>query len=108
MSTPARVRTMVVALLGTLCLALGVLALTAPTATAAPPSATQIALPFDGLSKDDTPSAPNAPGGANKPDKSAEKAEKLGGGIANDVIDLVTNTFKCALNIATDAVKCSI
>ncbi|QBS41000.1 hypothetical protein [Nocardia sp. CS682] len=99
-----RVRTVIVALLGTLALSLGAVALQAPTATAAPPTATQIDFPFDGLGKDDAPSTPNAP----KTDDKAGKAEKLGGTVTSKVIDLVTGIVKCGLNIASPAVKCSI
>ncbi|MFD6162818.1 hypothetical protein ACFWF7_23345 [Nocardia sp. NPDC060256] len=96
-----RVRTVIVALLGTFALAAGALALTAPTAVAAP---TQVDFPFDGLGKDDAPSTPNTP----KPDEQSKKAEKLGGTVTTQVIDLATDIVKCGLNIASPAVKCSL
>ncbi|WP_433658560.1 hypothetical protein ACQPW1_41325 [Nocardia sp. CA-128927] len=98
-----RVRTVIVALLGTFALALGAVALQAPTATAAP-GATQVDFPFDGLGTDDAPSTPNAP----KPDEQGKKAEKLGGTVTTQVIDLATDIVKCGLNIASPAVKCSL
>ncbi|WP_378733529.1 hypothetical protein [Nocardia brasiliensis] len=104
MSAQQRVRIMIVALLGTLALALGAMALPAPTATAAPPTAAEIDFPFDGLGKDDAPSTPNAP----KSNDPSGKAEKLGGTVTTRVIDLVTGIVKCGLNIATPSVKCSI
>ncbi|MFI6221330.1 hypothetical protein ACIBEH_12325 [Nocardia salmonicida] len=41
-------------------------------------------------------------------DERAEKSEKLGGGVATEVIDLITGIIKCGLNIATDSVPCSL
>ncbi|MFI6040704.1 hypothetical protein ACIA8C_03655 [Nocardia sp. NPDC051321] len=96
-----RVRTVIVALLGTFTVAVGAFALHAPTATAAP-IATQVDFPFDGLGTDDgTPGTP-------KPDEQGKKAEKLGGTVTTEVIDLVTGIVKCGLNIASPAVKCSL
>lgn len=96
-----RVRTVIVALLGTCAVAVGAFALQAPMATAAP-IATQVDFPFDGLGADDgTPSTP-------KPDEQGKKAEKLGGTVTTEVIDLVTGIVKCGLNMASPAVKCSL
>ncbi|MFQ6391863.1 hypothetical protein ACLMAJ_00270 [Nocardia sp. KC 131] len=98
-------RTMIVSLFGALVLALGSVALQAPTAAAAPdrPSVTQIGdFPFDGQGTDDAPSKEGTP----KKDERADKAEKLGGGLTTKVIDLITGTIKCGLNIAVPSVKC--
>ncbi|WP_405161218.1 hypothetical protein OG203_33390 [Nocardia sp. NBC_01499] len=94
-----RVRPVIVALLGTV--AVGALALSAPTATAAPSTATWVGVdvPLDGKGIDD--SNPTK-------DKKADKAEKLGGTVTGQVIDLVTGIVKCGLNIATPAVKCDL
>ncbi|MFI9509433.1 hypothetical protein [Nocardia sp. NPDC052566] len=102
-------RQRVVALMGTLVLAFGPVALQAPMAAANPdiPSATQINdFPFDGKGLDDTPSQP--PNGKPKPDERGDKAEKLGGGVVTKVIDLVAGITKCALNIASPSVKCQL
>ncbi|MFE1595955.1 hypothetical protein [Nocardia sp. NPDC058705] len=50
----------------------------------------------------------NSPKTAPETDERAEKSEKLGGGVATEVIDLVTGIIKCGLNIATDSVPCSL
>ena len=107
MSTRQRLRTMIVALFGVLLLALAPVALVAPTASATPggPGVTEVGdSPFDGLGIDDTPKRNGTP----KKDEKAEKAEKLGGGVAGKVIDLLGNIAKCALNIATPSVKCQL
>ncbi|MFD0363759.1 hypothetical protein ACFQZZ_20110 [Nocardia sp. GCM10030253] len=101
------VRTMIVSLFGALVLALGSVALHAPTAAGAPdrPSVTQIGdFPFDGQGIDDAPSKEGTP----KKDERAEKAEKLGGGVTSKVIDLITGVIKCGLNIVTPSVKCQL
>ena len=102
-------RSTIATLSGALVLTFGAVAFAAP-ATAIPPVA---------------PSAPTAPGdyplngqGApqtspqqhTEPEKNeqAEKAEKLGGGLAAEVIDLFAGVIKCGLNIATDAVPCGL
>ncbi|MBF6124050.1 hypothetical protein [Nocardia brasiliensis] len=91
MSAQLRVRSMIVALLGTFALACGVVAPGSAVAQPAPPAATQI---------DDS--------ATESPDKKADKAEKLGGTVTTKVIDLVTGIVKCGLNIASPSVKCSI
>ncbi|TCJ99614.1 hypothetical protein [Nocardia alba] len=50
----------------------------------------------------------NSPKTAPETDERAEKAEKLGGGVATEVIDLITGIIKCGLNIATDSVPCKL
>ncbi|MFX0575547.1 hypothetical protein [Nocardia nepalensis] len=118
MSARQRLRTVIVALFGVLLLALGPVALLAPTATAAPggPAVTEVKdFPFDGQGVDDAPKRNGNP----KKDEKAEKAEKLGGGVAGKVIDLSSGAAgkvidlagsiaKCVLNIATDSVKCQL
>ncbi|MGN2636236.1 hypothetical protein ACWEKT_11010 [Nocardia takedensis] len=81
----------------------GLTALAAPAALAAPPAAVPIVGdgPFAG------PDTTHAPPGAPR-DERAEKAEDLGGTLANEVIDLVTGVLTCGLNIATDSVKCTL
>ncbi|MFF0543060.1 hypothetical protein ACWEVD_24690 [Nocardia thailandica] len=92
--SPHRVRRAVVAAFAAAALVTGGVAAQAPFAAAAPE------YPFDG---------PGAGGGKSTPqDRQAEKAEKLGGGVAEDVIDLVTGIVKCGINIATDSVGCPI
>lgn len=41
-----------------------------------------------------------------EPDKKAEKAEKLGGGIVTKIIDMGAGIAKCGLNIVAPSVKC--
>ncbi len=48
----------------------------------------------------------NAPGAEKN--EQAEKTENLGGGLATEIIDLVTGAIKCGLNIATDSVPCPL
>lgn len=107
MSTHQRLRTMIVALFGVLLLALAPVALLAPTASANPngPRVTEVGdFPFDGQGTDDGPKRNGTP----KKDEKADKAEKLGGGVAGRVIDLVGGIAKCALNIATPSVRCQL
>ncbi|WP_330249972.1 hypothetical protein OG874_27270 [Nocardia sp. NBC_00565] len=118
MSTRQRLRTMIVALLGVLLLALAPVALLAPTAAANPggPGVTEVGdFPFDGQPIDDAPKQNGTP----KKDERADKAEKLGGGVAGKVIDLGGGVArkvidlggsiaKCALNIVTPSVKCQL
>jgi hypothetical protein len=107
MSAHQRLRTMIVALFGVATLTLGPVALLAPTAAATPggPAVTQVGdSPFDGMGADDAPKKEGTP----KKDEKADKAEKLGGGIAGKVIDMAGNIAKCALNIATPSVKCQL
>ncbi|GAA5041493.1 hypothetical protein [Nocardia callitridis] len=94
MPAQPRLRSMIVALLGALVLALGSGLLGAPNALA------DNGYPFDGQ---DSPGTQHAPKG----DDQADKAEKLGGNVLNEVIDLATGIVKCGLNIATDSVPCS-
>ncbi|MET7769718.1 hypothetical protein [Nocardia sp. NPDC005366] len=95
-----RLRTVVVALAGAAVLGLGSTALT-PVATAAP-QVTQGDSPFAGLGG----GAPSKP--RTLEEDRAKKAEKFGGGLASEVIDLISGVVKCGLNIATDAVQCSL
>ncbi|QIS05801.1 hypothetical protein F5X71_28975 [Nocardia brasiliensis] len=90
MPAQPRVRSMIVALLGTFALACAVVAPGSAVAQAAPPTVIQI------------------DGATESPDKKADKAEKLGGGLVNKVIDLTTGAIKCGLNIALPSVKCSL
>lgn len=110
--------TVIVTLFGVLLLTNGPVALLAPTATAAPGSPLVIDVndfPFDEHVVDDGPKKNNTP----TKDEKADKAEKLGGGVAGKVIDLSGGVArkvidlgggiaKCALNIVTDSVKCQL
>ncbi|WP_218020070.1 hypothetical protein [Nocardia anaemiae] len=109
---------MIVTLFAVLPLTNGPVALLAPTATAAPSSPLVIDVndfPFDEHVHDDGPKKNNTP----TKDEKADKAEKLGGGVAGKVIDLGGGVArkvidlgggiaKCALNIVTDSVKCQL
>lgn len=100
MSACQRLRTMTIVVFGALLLL-------APTATATPggPLATEIGdFPFDAQASDDAPKRNGTP----KQDERADKAEKLGGGVAGKVIDLAGSIAKCLLNIATPSVKCQL
>ncbi len=44
--------------------------------------------------------------GAPEKDKRVEKAEKLGGGTATDIINMGAKILKCGLNIVAPTVKC--
>ncbi|MET9290260.1 hypothetical protein [Nocardia beijingensis] len=99
MSTQQRLRTVIVALFGTLVVALGSVTLLAPEAAAAPdsPQVTQVSdsvFDFDGQ--------------GSKTDDKAGKAEKLSGNVTTKLIDLVAGIIKCGLNIASPSVKCSL
>ena len=96
-----RLRTVVVTLFGAAVLGLGTPVLT-PIAAAAPPT-THGDSPFDGLGADDAPGKPGT-----QEQAMAEKAEKFGGGLASEIIDLISGVAKCGLNIATDAVDCGL
>ncbi|WP_054815080.1 hypothetical protein [Nocardia arizonensis] len=69
-------------------------------AAAAPVERIPVSGPFDGLDG----GAPDA----EPHDKRAEKAEKFGGELVTEVIDLITGVVTCGLNIATDSVKCRL
>ncbi len=100
MSACQRLRTMIIVLFGALLLL-------APTATATPggPLATEVGdSPFVGQVSDDAPKRNGAP----TKDERADKAEKLGGGVAGKVIDLTSSIVKCVLNIVTPSVKCQL
>ncbi|MFE3541781.1 hypothetical protein ACFXK0_02280 [Nocardia sp. NPDC059177] len=102
-------RSTIATLSGALVLTVGALAFAAP-ATAIPPVAPSApTAPGDyPLNGQGTPK--NSPQQHTEPERSeeAEKAEKLGGGLATEVIDLVTGVIKCGLNIATDSVPCTL
>ncbi|MEV4235833.1 MULTISPECIES: hypothetical protein [unclassified Nocardia] len=110
--------TMIVALFGVLLLTTGPVALLAPAATAAPGSPLVIDVndfPFDEHVVDDGPKKNNPPTKNEKADKAeklgggvAGKVIDLGGGVARKVIDLGGGIVKCALNIVTDSVKCQL
>ncbi|WP_433200392.1 hypothetical protein ACQP1G_08380 [Nocardia sp. CA-107356] len=99
--------TVIVTLFGVLLLTNGSVTLLAPTASAAPGGPLVIDVnhfPFDEHVVDDAPKKNGTP----KKDEKADKAEKLGGGVAGKVIDLVGSIAKCALNIVTNSVKCQL
>ncbi|WP_433732298.1 hypothetical protein ACQP0C_08750 [Nocardia sp. CA-129566] len=114
MSARQRLCTVIVTLFGVLLLALGPVARSAPTATAAPGGPLVIDVndfPFNEHVVDDGPKKDGPP----KKDERADKAEKLGGGVAGKIIDmaggmaiLAGNIAKCALNIVTNSVKCQL
>jgi hypothetical protein len=107
MSAHQCLRTMIVALFGVLVLAIGPVALLAPTAAANPggPLVTQVGdFPFDGQGIDD---APNKQVKLKNDDK-GEKVEKLYGNVTTKVIDLIFGVIKCGLNIASPSVKCQL
>lgn len=87
---------------GALLLALGPVVVLAPAASAVPggPAATEVDFPFG------EQAAPKSPEG--KQDKTAQKAEKFGGSLTEEMIDLITGVIKCGLNIATDTIKCPL
>lgn len=93
----SRLRPLLVALVATAALGTG-----AGAAAAAPqtPAATPVAdFPFDGQGADD------APAGGEDP---AERAERLGGNVAAELIDLLADVVKCGLNVATPSVECPL
>lgn len=100
-------RSTIATLSGALVLTFGAVAFAAP-ATAIPPVAPSA--PTDPgdypLNGQGTPK--NSPQAAPEQDEKAEKAEKLGGGVATELIDLATGIIKCGLNIATDSVPCKL
>ena len=104
MSPHQRFRMSVVAVSGALLLAVGSGSLAVATATAAPDSVVQVQSPNSNYPLAPDPSAP----GEKPKDKTAEKAESLGGGVATKVIDTVSGLIKCGLNFALPSVKCAI
>ncbi|MEV6278359.1 hypothetical protein [Nocardia sp. NPDC051832] len=50
------------------------------------------------------PGAKSAP----KEDEKAEKAEKLGGGLVNKMIDLGAGVIKCGFSLTTESVPCKL
>lgn len=102
-----RARKLAVALFGALILIPGATVLPASAAFAAPQlPISPVQGPFDFDGKD--PQSPEGDKQQQKQEKQGEKAEKLGGGVANKMIDLVTGIVKCTLNIATDSVPCKL
>ncbi|MFD3506392.1 hypothetical protein [Nocardia sp. NPDC058666] len=101
-------RSTIAMLSGAVVIGFGVLA---PVATAVPqvvpPSQAEPGdYPLNGQGTTPKQSPKTAPG--TDDDETAEKTEKLGGGVATEVIDLVTGIIKCGLNIATDSVPCTL
>ncbi|MFD4456467.1 hypothetical protein [Nocardia sp. NPDC058480] len=100
-------RSTIAALSGALLITFGAAALAPATAApqVVPPSQAEPGdYPLNGQGA--TPRS--SPGTTPGTDQSSDKAEKLGGGVATEVIDLVTGIIKCGLNIATDSVPCSL
>ncbi|MFC4375240.1 hypothetical protein ACFO5K_14165 [Nocardia halotolerans] len=101
-------RSTIATLTGALLLTFGGVAVAAPVTAVPPMAPTAPTEPGDyplngqGSTPKDTPRA------APETDERAEKAERLGGGVATEVIDLFTGVIKCGLNIATDSVPCSL
>jgi len=89
------VRTMIVAVSGGVLLAFG-----AATATAGP----GVNPNFPLSPQSESPSHPQPE--KSEPDKMAEKAEKLGGGLTTKIIDLGAGLVKCGLNVVAPTVKC--
>ncbi|AHH21046.1 hypothetical protein NONO_c62760 [Nocardia nova SH22a] len=93
-----RVRSLIVAVSGAALLALGSGLLTAAPVNAAPaPAAPDPEYPLGGNAEH--------PGKPEK-DPQAEKAEKLGGGTASDLIDMGADLLKCGLNVVIPSVRC--
>lgn len=100
-------RSTIAALSGALVLTFGAAALAPATAVpqVVPPSQAEPGdYPLNGQGTTPKSSPKTAP----ETDEKAEKSEKLGGGVATEVIDLITGIIKCGLNIATDSVPCSL
>ncbi|UGT38529.1 hypothetical protein LTV02_20460 [Nocardia yamanashiensis] len=100
MSSHRRIRSIVV--IGAVIAALGAGPLTLATATAAPGIEIPVKAPEYPLGPES--SAP----GEQKQDKNAEKAEKVGSGVATKAIDTTAGLIKCGLNFVLPSVKCSI
>lgn len=101
-------RSTIATLSGALVLTFGAVAFAAP-ATAIPPVAPSAPTePGDYPLNGQGTTPKSSPQAAPETDERAEKTEKLGGGVATEVIDLVTGVIKCGLNIATDSVPCPI
>ncbi|MGW4634204.1 hypothetical protein [Nocardia sp. NPDC004415] len=100
-------RSTIATLSGALVLTFGAVAFAAP-ATAIPPVAPSSPTePGDyPLNGQGTPK--NSPQASPERSEEADKAEKLGGGVATELIDLATGIIKCGLNIATDSVPCTL
>ncbi|MFB7875850.1 hypothetical protein ACFC06_11405 [Nocardia sp. NPDC056064] len=100
-------RSTIATLSGALVLTFGAVAFAAP-ATAIPPVAPSAPTePGDyPLNGQGTPK--NSPQASPEQSEEADKAEKLGGGVATELIDLATGIIKCGLNIATDSVPCTL
>ncbi|MEU4316669.1 hypothetical protein [Nocardia sp. NPDC024068] len=98
MSQRKPVRTAFFAVSAAAALLAGPVLLTAPMATAAPSPEYPLGGEGDG-----------GAGTENKPeDDAGERAERAGGGLASEVIDLGADLLKCGLSIATEAVSCPL
>ncbi|APE36531.1 hypothetical protein BOX37_24305 [Nocardia mangyaensis] len=97
MSARPRLRTVVAAVATVLAVTAGPAVLSTAVATAVPGGSE---FPFD----------ENAPGRGTEPktDERAERAEKFGGGLATELVDLGGNVLKCGLSIATKTVTCPL
>ncbi len=102
-----RVRSLIVAVTGAALLPLGVGLLTSAPANAAPVQAVSAPNPNFPLGGGDAeqPGKPEKNPQTEK-DPRAERAEKLGGATATDIIDMSAHLLKCGLNIAAPTVKC--
>lgn len=99
MTARPRLRTTVAAVAAALAVTVGPAVLT-PAVVAAAPGGSQF--PFD----ENTPRGHG--GAAPKTDERAERAEKFGGGLASELVELGANVIKCGLNIATTTVTCPL
>ncbi|GGK46026.1 hypothetical protein [Nocardia camponoti] len=104
-------RSIIVTVSGAVLISVGAGLTAAPTALAAPvppvaPSAPAAPGDYPLNSQGTQRNTPQQQPGAGN--RQSEKVEKLGGGVATEVIDLVTGIIKCGLNLATDSVPCSL
>ncbi|MEU8898394.1 hypothetical protein [Nocardia sp. NPDC048505] len=88
----------------TLVAALGAAALALGPLTVGPAGAEPVVIQVNPGQQADYP-------GKAKPDESdkkAEKAEKMGGGLASKMVDLGAGLIKCGISMASDSVACKL
>lgn len=104
MSPRKPLRTVFFAVSAAVALTTGPALLTAPAVRAAPPA--EYPLSEDGEEEEEETERANTP--ENGLAEHAERAERAGGGIATEIIDLSADMLKCGLSIATETVSCPL
>lgn len=108
MSPREPLRTVFFAVSAAVALTTGPALLTAPVAHAAPSAE----YPFSGEEDEEDGEEEESPDSEQTPENGlaehAERAERAGGGVATEIIDLSAGILKCGLSIVTEEIDCPL